>query len=337
MSNNVLVTGGLGFIGSNLVRKLVSLGKSVVVLDDFSRHGVGENLDWLRGSCISFEVFKGDISVRAAVEECFQQHGPFDEIYHLAAQVAVTTSVREPRRDFEINALGTLNLLEAVRIFSPSSVFVYSSTNKVYGDMKNVSVVERSGRYEYENLVNGVSENEGLDLYSPYGCSKGAADQYVLDYHRIFGLQTVVFRQSCIYGPRQMGVEDQGWLAWFLIAAHKGMPITIYGDGKQVRDVLFVDDLIDAYLRAVSKIDLCAGQAFNVGGGQYSLSLLELVHIIKTEINPDLEVAFDQWRPGDQKVFICDVSKARSHLGWSPTVSPKDGIKILTDWIKASF
>ena len=249
----------------------------------------------------------------------FREHHDADQVLHLAAQVAVTTSVRNPREDFEINALGTFNVLEAMRQSNLRAPLIYSSTNKVYGEMTSVGTVERSGRHDYQTLPTGVSEEHNLDFHSPYGCSKGSADQYVIDYHRIYGLRSIVFRQSCIYGYRQFGAEDQGWVAWFMIASQLGRPITIYGDGKQVRDILFIDDLLDAYDAAFAQPDKAAGRAFNIGGGVRNVvSLLELLAFIEQRSGSKIRAGSADWRPGDQKVFISDIRRARAELGWSP-------------------
>ena len=249
-----------------------------------------------------------------------------DAVLHLAAQVAVTTSVADPRADFEINALGTFNVLEAVRLAGAGPAVLYSSTNKVYGNLEHVHVVERDGRYAYENFPTGVDESEPLDFHSPYGCSKGAGDQYVRDYARIYGLKTVVFRQSCIYGTRQFGIEDQGWIAWFCLATLRGQPFTIFGDGKQIRDTLWVDDLINAYEAAIERIDTVSGEVFNVGGGpSNTLSLLELVAMLEAHFGRKLNPPFADWRPGDQRVFVADIGKAERLLGWRPEVSTARG------------
>src|SRR3990172_406111 len=272
-----LVTGGAGFIGANAAARLAREGNEVVVYDNFSRLGSKQNARWLSAQR-GLRILPGDVRDWRALTHLFQVFGPFDVVLHLAAQVVVTTSVADPRTDFETNALGTFNVCEAVRQFAPGAVLLNASTNKVYGGMDDAAVVERGGRYVYADLPYGVSEDQPVDFHSPYGCSKGAGDQYVRDYARIYGLRTVNFRQSCIYGYRQFGVEDQGWVAWFTIAALLGRPITVYGDGKQVRDVLFIDDLVDCYLAAVRQIDAVAGQTFNIGGGtEHSLSLLELL------------------------------------------------------------
>ncbi len=262
------------------------------------------------------------------------EHRDSDLVLHLAGQVAVTTSVTDPRMDFEVNALGTFNLLEAARAAGVRAPIIFSSTNKVYGGMEDVGVVVRDGRYAYDGLPDGVGESRGLDFHSPYGCSKGAADQYVRDYHRIYGLNTVVFRQSCIYGYRQFGMEDQGWIAWFTIAAQLGRPITVFGDGMQVRDVLFVDDLIDAFDAAAAKIDRSSGNVYNIGGGPSNvLSLVELLAHIEGRLGAPIPAARDDWRPGDQRVYISDIRRAKEHLGWAPTVSKGQGLTLLYDWV----
>ncbi len=267
MSRNYLVTGGAGFIGSNFVHRLLQRGEKVTIYDNLSRAGAPKNLAWLeqefgRGA---FRLVNGDIRNAELLRDSARQA---DVIAHLAGQVAVTTSVTNPRDDFECNALGTFNTLEAARQSGRNPVFLYASTNKVYGGMEDVLVVEEATRWRYANLPKGCPETQPLDFHSPYGCSKGTGDQYVRDYARIYGLRSVVFRQSCIYGPRQFGVEDQGWLAWMTIAAVTGRQITIYGDGKQVRDVLHVDDLVAAYDLATEKIERASGQIYNVGGGR---------------------------------------------------------------------
>ncbi|MBU0981554.1 GDP-mannose 4,6-dehydratase [Patescibacteria group bacterium] len=328
----IFITGGAGFIGSNAADIFASKGDRVTVFDNFSRKGTRANAAWLKEKHPDVQIVEGDIRDLSALKEAMQGH---DTVLHLAAQVAVTTSVVDPREDFEINALGAFNVLEAARSMEVPPALLYSSTNKVYGGMEDVSVVERDGRYEYEDLRGGASESRQLDFHSPYGCSKGCADQYFVDYARIYGLKTVVFRQSCIYGRRQFGVEDQGWVAWFSIATLLGRPLTIFGDGKQVRDVLFVDDLVEAYDMALSQIDKISGQAFNIGGGpSNTLSLLELLAFLEKEFGMEIPREFDEWRPGDQKVFVCDVSKAEREFGWRPSTSPEEGVKKLIDWIK---
>ena len=329
----VIVTGGAGFIGCNAVERFVAAGHEVSVIDDLSRDGAEKNLAWLqtRGK---FTFHKCDIRDPRAVDAVFREHKDATAVLHLAAQVAVTTSVTNPRHDFEVNALGTFNVLEAARAHTPGAAFLYSSTNKVYGGLEHVGVVEKDGRWQYAGLPDGVSEKEQLDFHSPYGCSKGAADQYVRDYHRIYGLKTVSLRQSCIYGRRQFGVEDQGWVAWFTIAAAKGRPITIYGDGKQVRDVLFVDDLLDAFEAAIGRIDQVKGQVFNIGGGPSNvMSLHQLIEKLEKHSGKKIERRYAEWRPGDQKVFVCDVRKAQRDLGWSPKIDTDAGVEKLHAWV----
>src|SRR6516164_5412497 len=262
---SILITGGAGFIGVNAAQHFHQQGWAVTILDNLSRRGAKENLDWLRHRRqVRFE--HADIRDRTAIERIVDEVKPA-AVLHLAAQVAVTTSVSDPREDFEINALGTFNVLDAVRLKSPDSFFINASTNKVYGKMEDIGVVERNGRYEYLDLPNGVGEDRPLDFHSPYGCSKGVADQYTIDYSRIYGIRGVTFRQSCIYGTRQFGIEDQGWVAWFCVAAATGKPFTIFGDGKQIRDTLWVGYLVYAYERALDRIDTVRGEIFNVGGG----------------------------------------------------------------------
>jgi CDP-paratose 2-epimerase len=330
----VLVIGGAGFIGSNTAERFLAKGHEVWVFDNLSRRGTEWNINRLKQNKNLFFI-KGDTRNYAEIKKVFENHHDFDAVYHLAAQVAVTTSVVNPREDFEINAMGTFNVLEAVRETKSNPVIVYSSTNKVYGGMTDIKIVERKGRYEYKSLPHGISEKRLLDFHSPYGCSKGTADQYMIDYSRIYGLRTVVFRQSCIYGYRQFGIEDQGWVAWFTIAAMMGKPITIYGDGKQVRDVLFIDDLVDAYESAVKNIDKINGQAFNIGGGpKNTMSLLELLTFLEKFFGKKIPLRFSDWRPGDQPVFVCDINKAKKAFGWSPKVKPEEGVKKLYEWVK---
>lgn len=330
-----LVTGGAGFIGCNVARRLLQLSHEVVILDDLSRRGTRENLEWLRGQG-KVTFIKQDVRDAAGVRDAVAAHDDADVLLHLAGQVAVTTSVTDPRSDFDINALGTFNVLEAVRASRGRPIVLYASTNKVYGNMEHEGVALQGERYGYKRLKRGVGETTPLDFHSPYGCSKGAADQYVRDYARIYGLRTVVFRQSCIYGTRQFGIEDQGWVAWFTIAAVLERPLTIFGDGRQVRDVLFVDDLAACYMQAVERIDRAAGEIYNVGGGTANqLSLLELLELLSRRLGRTITPAFADWRPGDQKVFVSDVSKAKQELGWAPQVSAAAGVEQLIEWVGA--
>jgi CDP-paratose 2-epimerase len=331
----VLITGGAGFIGSNTADRLLMEGEDVVIVDNLSRPGSEKNLAWLRQNHGEFPFSQVDVRDSEALERTFADAGEVQVILHLAAQVAVTSSVTDPRYDFEVNALGSLNVLEAARRHMPDAVMLLTSTNKVYGALSSFAVKEDASRYRFVDLAGGVPETIPLDFYSPYGCSKGAADQYFLDYHRIYGLRTIVFRNSCIYGRRQFGIEDQGWLAWFVIAAVHGRPITIYGDGKQVRDVLFVDDLIEAMLRAVRRPEVTQGQAYNIGGGpDNSLSVWNEFGPLLAELaGRPIEVALRDWRPGDQRVYISDVSKAGRDFGWAPSVNVREGIRRLFDWV----
>ncbi|MCP5424680.1 MAG: GDP-mannose 4,6-dehydratase [Gammaproteobacteria bacterium] len=330
--NSMLITGGAGFIGVNAAHYFANKDWQVTVLDNLSRRGTEANLDWLRErTSIDFE--RVDVRDHRAVGDVIKKLKPH-VVLHLAAQVAVTTSVLDPREDFEINALGTFNVLEAIRQFSPETFFIYASTNKVYGKMEDIGVIERNGRYEYRNLPTGVNERQLLDFHSPYGCSKGVADQYAIDYSRIYGLKTVTFRQSCIYGERQFGIEDQGWVAWFSIAAVLGKTITLYGDGKQIRDVLQVKDLVRAYEAAIGHRDTVSGQAFNIGGGPCNtMSLLELIAYLENELGQKLILRWSDWRPGDQPVFVCDLDKAERLLGWRPSVSVNQGVRALIQWV----
>jgi CDP-paratose 2-epimerase len=345
MKKNILVTGGAGFIGTNVASYFIKAGHNVTVMDDLSRPGTSKNLSWLKRSHSSFCFTKTDITnfkrLRSAVERC----GSLDAIIHLAGQVAVTTSVENPREDFQINAMGTFNLLEAVReVYGASSskkvklpFVIFSSTNKVYGGMEGVRVIEKNGKYGYRDFKRGISESQVLDFHSPYGCSKGAADQYVRDYSRIYGIGSAVFRQSCVYGYRQFGVEDQGWVAWFIIAAILGKKITIYGDGKQVRDVLFIDDLVSAYKLAIDNKGKLSGGIFNIGGGPRNvLSILELINLIEARLGKKIPFTFEKWRPGDQPVFVCDIRKAKKEFGWSPSTKVKNGVSLLFSWVDSN-
>lgn len=334
MSKHYLVTGGAGFIGSNYVHRLLSRGEHVTIYDNLSRAGAPKNMAWLEETFgkNGSRLIVGDVADGAHLTEAARDA---DVIVHLAGQVAVTTSVTNPREDFEANALGTFNALEAARASGRDPVFVYASTNKVYGGMEGVPLAEEPTRWRYAGLEYGCPESQPLDFHSPYGCSKGAGDQYVRDYARIYGLRSVVFRQSCIYGLRQFGIEDQGWIAWMTIAAVAGRQITIYGDGKQVRDVLFVDDLLDAYDAAVEKIDLAAGQVYNIGGGAENVMSVwvEFGPLLEKLLGKEIPVARGDWRPGDQKVFYADIRKAERELGWKPKIRVERGVEMLFEWV----
>jgi CDP-paratose 2-epimerase len=329
-----LVTGGAGFIGSNLSYKLLEEGHEVLVFDNLSRPGAARNVQWLKTNRNheNLRLVQADLTDFETLKRAAEGS---TRIYHLAGQVAVTSSVTDPRKDFLDNALGTFNALEAARAVGDDPIFLYASTNKVYGGMENLAILEQENRYAYADFPRGISESTCLDFHSPYGCSKGAGDQYTRDFYRIYGLRTVVFRQSCIYGYRQFGIEDQGWVAWFIIAALKNRPITIYGDGKQVRDVLFIDDLIDAYEAAVNQIDTAAGQIYNVGGGPDNTMAIwaEFGLMLEEMLGRPVSVRSADWRPGDQKVYVSNIDKIRDELGWTPQVSIHDGLQRLFDWM----
>ena len=334
-TGNTLVTGGAGLVGSNLCDALLVDSHNVTVYDNLARPGTETNLAWLRnrhGDQVRFvdsDVRDAD-ALRYAARDV-------DVIYHLAGQVAVTTSVDDPRSDFEVNALGTLNVLEAARAGGRQPIVVFTSTNKVYGGMEDVEVVRAGSRYAYAELPFGVPETRPLDFHSPYGCSKGAGDQYVRDYSRIYGLPTVVFRMSCIYGPRQFGTEDQGWLAHLMITAASGRAISIYGDGLQVRDALFVDDLVRTFRLAVERIGTTAGEIYNIGGGPTNtLSVWsEFGPLLRGLRGKETEVSFAAWRPGDQRCYVSDIRKAQQDMGWSPQVDLARGLQRLWEWISS--
>ena len=324
----ILITGGLGFVGINAVRRFARENK-VLVVDDCSRIGVESNIVLLEKIGVAFR--HGDISRYTDMREIFHEFKP-DVVIHLAAQVAVTLSMTNPIRDFKSNVMGSFNILELARTMHEMPIVLYASTNKVYGDCCGDARLE-GGRY-VTGKPQGVSEDVSLSFETPYGCSKGAADQYFLDYARSFDMRTVVFRQSCIYGPQQYGMEDQGWAAWFAICSEFKKPLTVFGDGNQVRDVLYVDDLLDLYEMAILNIDKAKGQVFNAGGGpKNTLSLNELIKILDGGSRPALKVSHGDWRPGDQKVFICDIAKATRLLGWTPKIAPKEGVERLSKWI----
>jgi len=332
--HNILITGGAGFIGTNAALHFQGLSENITILDNFSRKGSKDNILLLKEDFgdklhIVLEDVRNYSSVLVkAVSEA-------DFVLHLAGQVAVTTSVLHPREDFESNALGTFNMLEAVRESGNNPVFIYSSTNKVYGNLESIPVRETETRYEFEDAPFGIDETQGVDFHSPYGCSKGTGDQYVHDYSKIFGLNTVVFRQSCIYGPHQFGIEDQGWLAWFFISALKERPITIYGNGKQVRDVLYIDDLVRAYELAALHIKKTKGQIYNIGGGvENSISVWqEFSALVKELSGKEPQVEYKEQRSGDQKIFIADIRKALKDFEWKPLVGVKEGCQKLYQWI----
>ncbi len=330
-----LITGGSGFVGVNLADRLLSEGKKVMVFDNLCRTGVENNLFWLKEKYKhNLQIMIADIRDKAAVNAAVANA---DQVFHFAAQVAVTSSLENPFHDFEVNAQGTLNLLEAIRNTEHQPPVLFTSTNKVYGGLDDLGIVMNGTRYHPENTFyrqNGISENRNLEFHSPYGCTKGVADQYMLDYARTFGLKTVVFRMSCIYGPHQFGTEDQGWVAHFLIQAMKNKPITLYGDGKQVRDILFVEDLVNAFILAMENISLVSGNAFNMGGGvNNTVSLLELCDLIGEIAGKKPEVRFDEWRPSDQKYYVSDFGKFAGVTGWTPNIDSNEGVQRLYQWL----
>jgi CDP-paratose 2-epimerase len=330
----VLITGGAGFIGTNVAHRLLGAGVPVTVFDNLSRPGVERNLRWLHaahGGLLHVEM--GDIRDRVAVQRVVRGA---HRVIHLAAQVAVTTSVCDPVHDFEVNAGGTLNLLSALRSLDEPPPLLFTSTNKVYGSLSHVPVHAEGSRYTpvpADIRGRGIDESWPLDFHSPYGCSKGAADQYVLDFARTYGLRTAVFRMSCVYGPHQFGTEDQGWVAHFLIRALRGEPITLYGDGRQVRDILYVDDLVSAVEAAFAHIDVLSGQAFNIGGGPANTtSLLDLIEHIGAQGDRPA-VHFEAWRPGDQRYYVSDTTRFSQLTGWRPDIDIPSGLARLRDWL----
>ncbi|MCX8042883.1 MAG: GDP-mannose 4,6-dehydratase [Desulfobacterota bacterium] len=333
MTDSILITGGAGFIGCHTAAYFAARGYRIVLIDTLVRPGAERNLDWLRTLHIPLTHYAVDVRDFNALATVVQQEGPFAAVIHLAAQVAVTTSVADPRTDFEINACGTFNMLECLRKFTPESLFIYASTNKVYGELLTVPVKECAMRYTFHDQ-GGIGEQQPLDFHSPYGCSKGCGDQYVIDFARIYGLRTVSFRQSCIYGERQFGIEDQGWVAWFIIAGVLQLPVTVYGNGKQVRDLLYIQDLTELYGTALEHKDHLDGVAFNIGGGtDNALSLLEFIDILKG-YGLHITCEFEPWRPGDQKIFISDNTKASALLGWKPRTSYHKGFAQLIRWVE---
>ncbi len=338
----LLITGGCGFLGSNLAAHAIEKGLELVVFDNLYREGSLHNLIWLKDKG-AFRFVHGDIRNQNDITRLVQDYRP-EAVFHLAGQVAMTTSIANPRMDFETNVVGTHNLLEAIRSYAPEAAVVYSSTNKVYGDLEQYAYRETGTRYECVDKPRGFDELTPLDFHSPYGCSKGAADQYMLDYARIFGLKTVVFRHSSMYGGRQFATYDQGWIGWFCqqAAATKNgtlkKPFTISGNGKQVRDVLHADDMISLYFAAIENIQVARGNAFNVGGGiANSLSLLELFVLLEEFSGAELVYTKIAPRESDQRVFVADIAKARKLIGWEPLVSAREGVRRMLEWVEGSF
>lgn len=337
-----LITGGCGFLGTNIAEEVLKNKKNELhLLDNLHKSSGKKNLEWLKSKG-TFQFHQADIRSEQDVNEAVQKSLP-DVIFHFASQVAMTTSIADPRLDFEINAMGTFNLVDAVRKHSPQSIIIFSSTNKVYGDLEYVTYNETKTRYETPDFPNGFPENIQIDFQSPYGCSKGYADQFLLDSYRVFGIRTVVFRHSSMFGPRQFSTYDQGWIGWF---CKKALEIknntlkeqfTISGNGKQVRDVLFADDMTELYFKAIENIEKAKGQAFNIGGGMTnSLSLIELFSILEKELGVQMNFTKLPPRQSDQKVFVADISKAKLFLGWSPNIDKLTGIRKMIEWVNES-
>lgn len=335
----LLINGGCGFLGSNLASYGIKKGYDVTVFDNCSRLGASQNLEWLR-SLGNLTFIHGDTRVKNDIETVIKE-GQFDAVFHLAGQVAMTTSIANPYRDFETNTMGTLNVLDSVRKYSPQTAVFFSSTNKVYGDLEAYTYQETDTRYECVEFPNGFDESVPLDFRSPYGCSKGAADQYMLDYARIFGVKTVVFRHSSMYGGRQFATSDQGWVGWFVEKAlerkqnRECEPFTINGNGKQVRDILHADDMVRLYYMALENLDQVCGQAFNIGGTmEQSLSLLELFAVLEDMFCVRMRYTKLPPRQSDQRVFVADIKKIKERIGWAPLVSAREGIKSMVEWVE---
>lgn len=338
----ILISGGCGFLGSNIAYHLRDSGHKIAVLDNLSRTGSELNLEWLQKE-MTVDFFRADVRIQEEVESVFQSVMP-DVVFHLAGQVAMTTSIANPRLDFEINALGTFNMLDAIRRYNPGCTIVYSSTNKVYGDLEHYCFEEHSTRYLVPQMPSGFNEDERLDFHSPYGCSKGSADQYVLDFSRLYGIKGIVFRHSTIYGGRQFATYDQGWIGWFCQQALETRlnsnrdPFTISGNGKQVRDVLHAEDAVRLYTSCIDNSDALKGQVFNIGGGmENSLSLLELFTMLEQELEVKLKFTVLPPRESDQKVFVADISKIKRVLGWEPIVNKENGVKKMLSWLQNSY
>ncbi len=334
----LLITGGCGFLGSNLASYGIKCGYDVTVFDNLSRFGSARNLDWLK-TLGDFTYIHGDTRNKNDVETIIKNE--FDAVFHVAGQVAMTTSIENPYKDFEINTMGTLNLLDSIRKYSKETAMFYSSTNKVYGDLEQYEYDETDTRYICHEYPNGFDESLPLDFRSPYGCSKGAADQYMLDYHRMFGLKTTVFRHSSMYGSRQFATYDQGWIGWFCekaIEKYKNSDcelFTISGNGKQVRDILHAEDMINLYYTALKNIDKVCGNAYNIGGSmEQSLSLLELFQMLNDLLGIHMKYTQLPPRSSDQKIFVADISKISDKIGWKPNVSSADGVSKMVTWVK---
>lgn len=335
-----LINGGCGFLGSNMAAHYIEMGDEVIVFDNLYRFGTEKNLEWLNSIEGNFRYIKGDIRNIYEIENVIKEEKP-DVIFHFAGQVAMTTSIENPYMDFEINVKGTINVLESVRKYSPETIVCFSSTNKVYGDFEYINFEENELRYFSKDYGNGFDETIPLDFQSPYGCSKGSADQYMLDYARIFGLKTIVFRHSSIFGGRQFATKDQGWVGWFCQKAYEikhgisNKKFTISGTGKQVRDILFGTDLIECYKLAIKNINKTKGQVYNIGGGmKNSFSLLELFKSLECNLGIKMDYEELAWRESDQKVFVADTSKAKRDFGWEPKIDKYEGIRKMYEWVE---
>lgn len=334
-----LITGGCGFIGSNLAAEVIKRGEELVVFDNLFRFGSSKNLEWLKNQG-KFKYYPLDIRNLNDIENVIKEEKP-DVVFHLAGQVAMTTSITNPRLDFEINAMGTFNLLDSIRKYSPNTMVLYSSSNKVYGDFESLTFVENETRFTCKEYPNGFDESLPLNFHSPYGCSKGAADQYLLDFHRIFGIKTAVFRHSSMYGGNQHSTIDQGWIGWF---CQKALDIknnsatekfTISGSGKQVRDVLHAEDVVSLYFSSAENIEKVKGKAFNIGGGiENSLSLLELFRVLEDELNIRMDFKRLPERESDQLVFVANNKNIKDLTGWEPKVDSLTGLRKMITWLK---
>lgn len=336
----ILINGGCGFLGSNLASYGIENGYDITVLDNLSRFGASSNLEWLK-TLGNFTYIHGDTRNKNDVETVIK-NGQYDAVFHLAGQVAMTTSIENPYKDFEINTMGAVNVLDSIRKYSPQTAIFFSSTNKVYGDLEQYTYKETEKRYICEEFPNGFDESVPLDFRSPYGCSKGAADQYMLDYNRIFGVKATVFRHSSMYGSRQFATYDQGWVGWFVekaIEKYKNPdcdPFTISGNGKQVRDILHAKDMINLYYTALEHTDEVCGQAYNIGGTmEQSLSLLELFDMLNEMLDIKMEYVKLPVRQSDQKVFVADTKKIQNRIGWKPQVSAHEGVEAMLEWVKS--
>ena len=335
MNKNILITGAAGFIGVNAAKYFKDHGFNVTGVDNLSRRGSEINKEFLDQENI--RLIEKNVIDKEFLAEYFKNHD-VGLVLHLSAQVAATSSIVNPTYDFENNLQATFNILESIRNFSANTAIIYASTNKVYGDLKYLKVEEQKTRFVFNDKAHGIAEDSPLDFHTPYGCSKGAADQYILDYGRTYGIKSVVFRQSCVYGVRQMGVEDQGWVAWLSYAAKIGKTIDVYGNGKQVRDMLYVEDLVKAYYKAFELIEDSSGNAFNIGGGPTnSLSILEYIDILSKKYSKNIEFKFSPKRTGDQDIFISNNSKVKKFLGWTPQTGYDSGISKMIDWQEKNF